>query len=434
VSSKTLLSGGWVLTLGPKTQNFASADVLIDDGVVVEVGPGIRARDVERVDTTDCIVMPGFVDTHRHTWRSLFRNVGAGEPDLDGRYEPDDVYAATLIGLLGAAEAGITTVVDWSPVGSDVALADAALQAHADAGLRTIFVRADRETPEEVGGPMTAALAEHLVGAAGPSTTVAVGCALRAAPDLEALAREWGLARELGMRIHAHASHGVQGSDAIDRIAERGLLAEDVTLVHRAALGVADLDAIASSGAAVSLSPSSEMAGGQGSPPIQALIDHDIRPGLGVGDERVAPGDMFAQMRATISLQHATAFDRKLGGKAGVPKLMTTRDVIRSATVDGARAAGLRGVAGSLHPGMRGDVVVLRADRPNIFPINDPIGAVVWGMDTSNIDMVIAGGRALMRDGVLDADVARARGLATSAGARVVAAGSGVAAGAGGGR
>jgi 5-methylthioadenosine/S-adenosylhomocysteine deaminase len=58
---------------------------------------------------------------------------------------------------------------------------------------------------------------------------------------------------------------------------------------------------------------------------------------------------------------------------------------------------------------------VLRADRPNIFPINDPIGAVVWGMDTSNVDWVFVGGRALMRNGVLDADVQRARNLATEA-------------------
>ena len=55
---------------------------------------------------------------------------------------------------------------------------------------------------------------------------------------------------------------------------------------------------------------------------------------------------------------------------------------------------------------MQADVVVLRTDRPNIFPINDPIGAVVWGMDTSNVDWVFVGGRVLMRDGVLEADVA----------------------------
>jgi 5-methylthioadenosine/S-adenosylhomocysteine deaminase len=113
-------------------------------------------------------------------------------------------------------------------------------------------------------------------------------------------------------------------------------------------------------------------------------------------------------------------FDRKLAGKGGVPKLMTTRNVIRFATSDGAIAAGLRGVTGSLEAGMQADVLVLRADRPNIFPINDPIGAVVWGMDTSNVDWVFVGGRALMREGVLDADVQRARSQATEARRRMI--------------
>ena len=76
MTSKILLSGGCVLTLGAKTPNFTQADVLIDDGMVAEVGTGLRARDAEKVDATDTIVMPGFVDTHRHAWTSLFRNLG----------------------------------------------------------------------------------------------------------------------------------------------------------------------------------------------------------------------------------------------------------------------------------------------------------------------------------------------------------------------
>ncbi len=102
-------------------------------------------------------------------------------------------------------------------------------------------------------------------------------------------------------------------------------------------------------------------------------------------------------MRSAISIQHATVFERKLAGKAGLPRLMSTRDVIRHATVDGAKVAGLGGVTGSLEPGMQADLVVLRTDRPNIFPVNDPIGAVVWGMDTSNVDWVFVGGRPLVR-------------------------------------
>lgn len=124
-------------------------------------------------------------------------------------------------------------------------------------------------------------------------------------------------------------------------------------------------------------------------------------------------------------MQHATLFDLKLAGKGGVPNLLTTRDVIRYGTVDGARVAGVGNVTGTLTPGKQGDVIVLRADRPNIAPINDPIGAVVWGMDTSNIDWVMVGGRPIVRDGELTADVARVGELVARA-HREVAAASGL--------
>jgi cytosine/adenosine deaminase-related metal-dependent hydrolase len=137
-------------------------------------------------------------------------------------------------------------------------------------------------------------------------------------------------------------------------------------------------------------------------------------------------------MRALNSVQRATVFDQKLAGKGGLANLLGTRDVIRYATVDGARAAGLAGVTGSLTPGRRGDVVVLRADRPNIAPVNDPIGAVVWGMDTSNIDWVFVGGRPLVRNGELLADVDRARALVVAAQGHAASSPGEVAAGAGG--
>ncbi len=436
VTSRLLLSGGCVLTLGAKTPNFARADLLIDGGVVAEVGRGIRARDAEVVDATDTIVMPGFVDTHRHAWTTLFRNMGIGDAGaadtarVDERYGRDDVYAATLIGLLGAAEAGITTVVDWSPLAADGGTVDAALQAHADAGLRTVFVHAPRERLEGAAATSLEATVRSLTAGAGPSTRIAFGSVVPGPGD-DRIVDAWARARALGLRIHAHGDRRAPLGGAIAAAAARGLLGEDVTLIHPTNVDDADLEAIASSGAAVSLAPSSEMAGGRGSPPIQQLIDRDIRLGLGVDDERVTPGDLFAQMRETISLQHATVFDRKLAGKAGVPKLMSTRDVIRSATVDGARVAGFAGVTGALEPGMQADVVVLRTDRPNVFPINDPIGAVVWGMDTSNVDWVLVGGRVVMRNGLLEADVARARSLAEQAWARVTGPGDMVAQGGG---
>jgi cytosine/adenosine deaminase-related metal-dependent hydrolase len=186
-------------------------------------------------------------------------------------------------------------------------------------------------------------------------------------------------------------------------------------LIHCSHASDADLDAAVSSKASVVLTPAAEMSQESVTPPIQRIIGRGLRPGLGVDNAEVAPGDLFAQMRSVISLQHATVFDLKLAGKAGLPHLMTTREVIRYATLDGARAIGLGSITGSLETGKQADLIVLRADRPNIAPINDPIGAVVWGMDTSNVDWVFVGGRPLMRSGSLTADQGRARDLAIKA-------------------
>lgn len=410
MSTRTLIRGGWVLTLGARTPNFAEADVLIEDGRVIEVGESLRPRGAETVDAADCIVMPGFVDTHRHVWKSLFRNldeVESGRHDgMVGRdhYQPEDVYAATLVGLLGAVEAGITTVVDWADFPEGAQFVEAALEAHHDAGLRTVLVKPSLDLAPGTSeiGPVVAFASDDLTGV-----------------FLTHLEDEWERARRSGLKIHVHAGLPDSPPGVLADLHRRQLLGDDVVLIHCSNLGDEDLDAVASAGAGVSLTPSSEMTGGLGSPPIQELIDRGIRPGLGVDSERAAPGDMFAPMRATISLQHAEMFDLKLAGKGGLPNLLSTREVIRYGTLDGARVVGLAGVTGSLEPGKQADLIVLRADRPNIAPINDPIGAVVWGMDTSNLDWVFVAGKALMRVGELAADLDRAAGLAAAAQRRV---------------
>jgi len=286
--------------------------------------------------------------------------------------------------------------------------------------LRTMFVPAGRSWAG-VDDDRGLALKELTEREHDPLRSFAVGL-LRSVGDPDNFGEERAVASGSGLRFHAHA--GIEASDrgAVAALAARSLLGADVTLVHCSGLDESDLNAIAASGATVSLAPSSEMVRGLGPPPIQQLIDRRIRPGLGTDSERLAPGDMFAPMRAAISLQHATYFDRKLAGKGGLPNLLTTREVIRFATIDGARAVGLDGATGSLTPGKQADIVVLRADGPNIVPLNDPIGAVVWGMDTSNLDWVFVRGVPLMREGVLAADLPRATAIATKARDRVATA------------
>lgn len=429
MTERLLIRGGCVLTLGVKSSNFAQADVLVEGDRIVEVGTRIRARDAEIVDATDTIVMPGFVDTHRHAWKSLFRNLGdPADAEVLGRigahHRPDDVYAATSIGLLGAIETGITTVVDWSDIQVDQEFTDAVLQAHADTGMRTVFVHA--------AAPWAAATDPAAIDRLASRrpipelTTVAYGPADPLRTEIGASTAGWDDARRHGLRIHVHAGRRDDDAGLVAELADQGRLGRDVTLVHCSRLDDADLDAIASSETGVAITPSTEMASGLGSPPMQRFIDRGIRPGLGVDDEHIVPGDLFAQMRAAISIQHGRHFDLKLAGKGALPNLLTTREVIRYATLDGARAVGLDALTGSLEVGKQADIVVLRTDQPNIHPINDPIGAVVWGMDSSNVDWVIAAGRVLVRDGVLEGDTAGLRTAALEA-QRRVAVGAGLA-------
>lgn len=436
---KYLIRGGSVLTLGSRTSNHVRADVIIDGDRVSEIGPNLRARDAEVVEAEGSVIMPGFVDAHRHVWKSLFRNLGligsgdasvASSAGLGRHFRPDDVYAATLIGLLGAVEAGITTVVDWSDIALGDEFTEAALQAHADSGLRTVLVRSAPRWDAATDIGVTIRRLAEAEAFDDPMRTLAYGSADPDAADVEAVARSWGLARELSLRVHAHVGTKPSDRGIVATLGSRGLLGDDVTLVHCTKLGDDDLDAVSSSGASIVMTPPTEMAAGIGAPPMQQLIDRSIRPGLGIDDERIAPGDMFAQIRSAISVQHATLFDLKLAGKGGVPNLMSTRDAIRHGTIDGARSIGLGTVTGSLEPGKQADVIVLRADVPNIYPINDPIGAVVWGMDTSNLEWSFAGGKPLVRAGELEADTGRARELAESAQKRVAEA-SGLVVGAG---
>lgn len=404
MTGRYLLRGGTVLTLGPRSQNWHRADLMIEDGRVAEVGQGIPARDSVVIEAENAIVMPGFVDAHRRATMALFRNLGGfGETASLVPLASEDVYASTLAGLVGAAEAGTTTVVDWADI--PAAHVDAALRAHADSGLRTVFVH-----PGGYGSV-----------APGPLTTLAHASIDLNREALERVAGDWADARGRGVRIHARAGLDPADAGVVASLAERGLLGPDVTLIHCSHLSDADLDAVSTSGAAVALAPSTEMAGGLGSPPLQKFLDRKIEPGLGVGDERLAPGDMLSQMRVVNSVQHADYFDLKLAGKAGLPNLLTTRDVIRYATLAGAEAVGLGKVTGSLEAGKQADLVVLRTDRPNIYPINDPIGAVVWGVDSSNLDWVFVGGEPVMSEGRLVADVGAIRAMAVEARDRVLA-------------
>ena len=394
-SGRTLLKGGCVLSLDPKVGDFDTADVLIEGAKIAAVQPNITAT-AQVIDAANMIVMPGFVDTHRHMWQGAVRNslpnglLGDYVRDILGSVRgvmrPEDVRIGDLVSALGAINAGVTTLLDWSHIGSSPAHTDAAID-----GLRASGVRAVYAFGGGVGGPANRypddirRLRKQYFSSSDQLLTLAMASGLSAG--------EWALAREVGASISVHANGNLAGLEKS--------VGPDVTYIHCNTFTDRAWKMVADSGGHISISCPIEMEMGHGIPPVQQALDFGLRPSLSVDVETQMPGDFFTQMRAVFTLQRMQALARQRANDANAPTLLTVRDVIEFATISGARANRLDGTIGTLTPGKDADIILLRTDAINVAPMNNAYAAVVQAMDTSNVDTVFIAGQLRKRQGQL---------------------------------
>jgi cytosine/adenosine deaminase-related metal-dependent hydrolase len=173
---------------------------------------------------------------------------------------------------------------------------------------------------------------------------------------------------------------------------------------------------IRDTGGHVSLAPPIEMAMGHGMPAIQDALDHGIRPSLSSDVDVTMAQDPFTIMRSTFTLQRLLVLQRTRNGELNPPRLLTCREVLEFATIEGARCALLDRKVGTLTPGKEADIVMLRADRLNVWPLNNAPGVVVNLMNPSNVETVfIAGKVRKWRGNLVGIDVARVLRLAKEA-------------------
>ncbi|TMR19996.1 amidohydrolase [Nonomuraea turkmeniaca] len=395
----TLIKNGVVVDTEPEPGVLGRADVRIEDGAIAEVGPGLPdVPGAEVIDATGRIVLPGFVDTHRHTWQAAIR---AAAPDVDfpgylrrvvgelaPRHRPEDVYAGNLGGALECLDAGITTLLDWSHIQLSPAHTDAALQALRASGIRAVFGYCHGGEPGGLASE-TRRVREQLPDGLVTMALAALG------PEIageERSLEEWWLAKELGLPVTCHLGHGPDGA-GLAFLEANGLLDTPTTFVHALHYTDEEFKRIAGSGGSVSLAPVDEMNLAMGYPATGRARAAGVPTGLGADTVVCAPGDMFSLMR-TVHL-----LERGRPGGAGLG--FTTRDALRMATIEGAQVLGMDDVIGSLRPGKQADLVLLRIDRLGMAAAHDLIGAIVLNADTSTVDTVLVAGRVVKRDGQL---------------------------------
>jgi cytosine/adenosine deaminase-related metal-dependent hydrolase len=233
----------------------------------------------------------------------------------------------------------------------------------------------------------------------------------------EVVHSEWQTAGDLGIPVTMHVSMGRRAGRAamVRQLAEMGLLREGTTYVHACHLTDEEWKLVAGSGGHIAVAPQVELQMGHGWPPVAKALSLGLPPSLSADVVTSAPGDMFTQMRAVFAAERARAHAASWEDGAPAGGMLTARQMLEMATINGARGIGLGDRTGSLAAGKQADIVVIDATAINLAPVNDPVAAVVNCADVSNVEHVLVAGTFRKRDGKLLGGIARARSLVEAA-------------------
>lgn len=442
MSERILLRGGHVLSMDDRVGEIPGGDVLIADGLIAQVGVNVDVQDTEIIDASGHVVMPGFVDTHRHTWQTPFRGICADwtleeyfrgiRISISPNCSAQDVYAGNLAGALEALDAGVTTILDFSHCNNTPEHADGALDGLRDAGIRAVFAYGYYPAPaaEPVFTEHAMRLAdarrvrEQLLPDDDGLITMAVALTEVGLLPFEDTIAEAVSAREMGIPsvLHTGCSWGSLVTEGIPELDHHGLLNAEQVHVHCNTLDERAFRRLADNECKISSSPETEMQMGMGHPVIGRALQHGIRPGLSCDVMSSNSGDMFSQMRLALQFERCMRNDQ-LNARNEMPSALefTVRDALRWGTANGAHTIGQEHRIGSLTPGKQADVIVIGGPRLNMTPMADPVGCIVAQANASNVRDVLVAGRFAKRDGELvGADAARAASLAQEASERVL--------------
>jgi len=444
MSKDFIIRNGTVISMDPGIGVLHDADVLVRDDKLVEVGTNLAApAEAEEIDASNCIVLPGFIDTHRHIWQGAMRSVCADWSLLDylrgirmnaaSAYIPDDMYAAQYHGALEAMDSGVTTVADYCHNINTPDHAHEAIRGLQESGVRAIWCYGFSAPPLE--NPAFASRDERRAFA----TTLAKQyfsddaslLTLGISPE-EALfwgegnthgIKQFELAKELNARIFWHCnSASFEGRPReVATLEEMGLLGPGMTLVHMHATDPDEWAMVANAGAAVAFTPDTESQMGMNWSLTEVARAFGIPQSYGVDITSNNSADFYVCLRMALQQARCRENIRANGEQLvlGVP--FSCAEALAWGTIDAARAIGMEDHIGSLTPGKQADLQLLRMDDLTTvgWDKSNPEGSVIMQGHARNVDTVMVSGRLVKRHGQMLADIRHACSLLSDANERV---------------
>ena len=438
--AETLIRGAdYLITMDDTRRELAGADMLLRDGVIAEIGQGLRTEG-EIVEAKGCVVTPGLVNTHHHLYQSMTRAVpGAQDALLFGwlqrlypiwaRMGPEHMFVSAQIGLAELALSGCSLSSDHLYLYPNGVRLEDTIHAAAELGLRFHPTRGSMSIGESDGGlppdalvEREAAILEDCIRVVDAFHDPAEGsmCRVGLAPcspfsvSRELMRDTALLARDKGVMLHTHLAENAEDvAYSLEKFGCRpgeyaeslGWLGDDVWHAHCVQLDASEIDLFARTRTGVAHCPCSNCRLGSGIAPVRAMLDAGVPLGLGVdGSASNDSGNLAAEARQAMLLQRVAR-----GADA-----MSPRAALEVATRGGADVLG-RPDCGRLMPGKRADVAIWDVSGVHSAGSWDPAALLLAG-PTAVRDLFVEG-RQVVRDGRvttidLAAQVARQNELA----------------------
>ncbi len=412
--SEVIFRGGTILTIDAESR-VLDGDVACRDGVIAQVGGAYvpETGEYEIIDATGCAVMPGLVQSHVHMCQTLARGRADGLELLDwlgvvvwpyeAALEHGDVAAAARLACVELLSGGTTAILDMGTVRHS----DALFEAARDAGLRATIGKAMMDDPgcppglrEETRASLaeSARLCRDWHGRSGGRLRYAYAPRFVLSCTDGLLRETAAAARAAGVRIHTHASENrreiervvaERGADNIVHLDRLGLSGADVCLAHCVHLSDRERGILRETGTHLLHCPSSNLKLGSGIAEIPELMAEGVSVSLGADGAPCNNNlDGFVEMRLAALLHKP---------RRG-PRAMPAAEVVRMATMGGARALGLEADIGSLEVGKRADVISVDLGGAHVVPAADPFSAVVYACRSTDVRDVVVDGRIVLRD------------------------------------
>ncbi len=434
--STLVIDGGTVITMDAGRTVLDTGRVVVQNGEIVSVTPENSPVDLPGADVILAqgkLVLPGFVNGHTHVSEILLRGGPGSDRSLyDWQwnvvypsmqyYGERDIAVAALLYSVDALRSGTTTIIDNANSATTPPRAQAALDVYAQVGVRAVLAPVFACGPlpdyrlldfardaspldprsmlvrlDDVGDLLDGLMSTYNK-AGNPRLCVWPAPHKPNRTSLASIQLSHDLVERYGGMVsqpcaEVLAERMVGSLTSVEHLRRHGLLNPRTLLGHCVWVSKEDIDAISAAGARLAHLPVANLYLGSGVAPVPRMLKAGVTVGLGTDNANCNNSVSVLREASIAALVHK--------GVTGDPAAITADTVLAMATIDGARAAGLARLIGSIEVGKRADLVLLDAIRPNMVPNHDPVSTVIYQATGAEVDTVIVDGDVLMREGVL---------------------------------